>query len=61
MKERLRSARQAMHKSYPLTEALWEAWLADEAADSPVPDVCELFEAAMHDYLSISLWSMYLS
>ena len=64
MKARVRSAREAMYARFPLAEPLWLEWLDDEvpAATSPatVAEVERLFQQAVQDYLSISIWAKYL-
>jgi hypothetical protein len=64
MQERLGDARRAMHARFPLTEALWFDWVADElaAVEGPedVPRIAAMFEDAVKDYLSIGLWCQYL-
>ena len=64
MRERLREARRAMQARFPLTEALWAEWAADEieAAQGPedVQRIQALFEDAVQDYLSIPLWCQYI-
>lgn len=64
MKERLREARQNMQSRFPLSEQLWLEWLEDEDTEDESPEALsklrELFELALNDYLSISIWLRYL-
>lgn len=64
MRERLREARRSMHALFPLSEALWFDWVADELEAveglQDIPRIVALFEVAVKDYLSVGLWSQYL-
>lgn len=64
MRVKLRAAREAMQVLYPLAEALWLGWLQDEAAVAKTPaaaeEVVALFDKAVQDYLSISIWELYV-
>lgn len=64
MRERLRSARQAMHERFPLTESLWFDWINDELEDvsdaDDIPRLQELFETAVKDYFSLAIWLQYV-
>ncbi|KAL4858071.1 Squamous cell carcinoma antigen recognized by T-cells 3 [Chlorella vulgaris] len=64
MSSRLHEARQAMHAAFPLTEALWLAWLSDEtdgvASAEDIARLEALMSEATVDYLSIPLWAQYL-
>lgn len=66
VRERLRSAREVFATTFPLTEQLWLAWIADTLDDVaqgivPPEDLLNLAERALHDYLSVSLWQQYLT
>ena len=62
--EQLRDARQRMSDLFPLTEDLWLDWLRDEiplASDEKERQKVEdLFEKAVKDYLSVSVWLEYV-
>ena len=62
--QRARVARQAMQQRFPLTEALWLEWLANEIGEAgsqqDIDDIAKLFELAVDDYLSVDLWIQYL-
>ncbi|KAL8580978.1 hypothetical protein ACOMHN_017544 [Nucella lapillus] len=62
--DRLRQARQAMHKCFPLTEEIWTQWLQDEiplAQDKEEREkVQALFELAIKDYVSVTVWLEYV-
>ena len=64
LRERLRTAREAMHEHYPLTEQLWLEWLQDEtgSADSSAgkEQTEQLFQKAVQDYLSVPIWKAYM-
>ena len=64
LRARARAAREAMAARFPLNEAQWRAWLADEAAAARAPADLEfvkaLHERAVRDYLSVDLWADYL-
>ncbi|PSN43747.1 hypothetical protein C0J52_06406 [Blattella germanica] len=61
--EKLRKAREAMSKYFPLTPELWMSWLKDETnlatSNEERKNVVELFERAIQDYLSVDLWLEY--
>uniref|UniRef100_A0A131YJD3 Rna binding protein sart3 rrm superfamily n=1 Tax=Rhipicephalus appendiculatus TaxID=34631 RepID=A0A131YJD3_RHIAP len=61
--ERLRDAREAMAKIFPLTPELWLEWIKDEStlceSDEEKEKVMPLFERAVQDYLSVALWLEY--
>ncbi|KAL3243780.1 hypothetical protein MRX96_019730 [Rhipicephalus microplus] len=61
--ERLRDAREAMAKIFPLTPELWLEWIKDESTlcegDEEKEKVLPLFERAVQDYLSVALWLEY--
>jgi len=63
--DKLREAREAFHSAYPLTPALWKAWIEDETRMiSTVEDkgkVADLYDRAVGDYLSVDLWYEYAS
>ncbi|PIA47022.1 hypothetical protein AQUCO_01400024v1 [Aquilegia coerulea] len=73
---KLRQARESMSLLFPLTPTLWQQWTYDETSlllisDSPNQDqqprteaydaITNLYERALHDYLSVSLWCDYLN
>lgn len=64
LRERLRTAREAMHEHYPLTEQLWLDWLQDEidSADSSAgkEQTEQRFQKAVQDYLSVPIWKAYM-
>lgn len=61
MRERLRTARQAMQERFPLTDDLWLDWLADEREGGAEPShMTQLYDLAVGDYLSIPLWEDYV-
>ena len=64
LRSRLRAAREAMARRFPLTEQLWREWLEDEVAGaSSVEDVDAigaLYELAVRDFLSVPLWQSYI-
>ena len=64
LRSRLRAAREAMVRRFPLTEQLWREWLEDEVAGaSSVEDVDAigtLYEQAVRDFLSVPLWQSYI-
>jgi len=66
----LRSAREKMATSFPLTPELWKEWIADErriidegdisaekGSSSSRDAISALFERAVVDYLSVDLWT----
>ncbi|XP_077534992.1 spliceosome associated factor 3, U4/U6 recycling protein-like [Haemaphysalis longicornis] len=61
--EKLRDAREAMAKVFPLTPELWLEWIKDESklcdSDEDKEKVMLLFERAVQDYLSVALWLEY--
>ncbi|XP_043722052.1 squamous cell carcinoma antigen recognized by T-cells 3 isoform X2 [Telopea speciosissima] len=58
--EKLREARESMNALFPLTPAMWQEWVKDEASLSTGPETSvvieKLFERGLHEYLSVSLW-----
>ncbi|KAI9266585.1 hypothetical protein BDA99DRAFT_506099 [Phascolomyces articulosus] len=64
MEDELEQARKKMHDIYPLTEAMWLAWLEDakKKADTENGDdyVRGLFEDAFGDYFSIAIWESFV-
>jgi len=64
MRERLRSARRAMHARFPFSEALWLEWLDDDLPGGRGPDARAqaeaLLDTAVQDYLSVPVWARYL-
>ena len=57
----LDAARQAMHELFPMTKAMWLAWLADQQkAGAGAAQLCQLCAQAVTDYLSVPLWEQYL-
>ncbi|XP_077511193.1 RNA-binding protein 4F [Amblyomma americanum] len=61
--EKLRDAREAMAKVFPLTPELWLEWIKDESrlceSNEDKEKVMSLFERAVQDYLSVALWLEY--
>lgn len=64
LREKLKTAREAMNKHYPLTEQLWLEWLQDEtsSADSAASkeQIDQLFQKAVQEYLSVPIWKAYI-
>ena len=64
LREKLRAAREAMHKHYPMTEQLWLEWLQDEMISSESAaskkQIDQLFQKAVQDYLSVPIWKAYI-
>ena len=62
MKERARTARDAMHTRFPFSESLWLEWLQDELQESEADHsrMQHLFDLAVQDYLSTRVWVMYI-
>ncbi|CDH56568.1 squamous cell carcinoma antigen recognized by t-cells 3-like [Lichtheimia corymbifera JMRC:FSU:9682] len=64
MPEFLETAREDMHKLYPLTESMWQDWISDskrEATDTEgIRKVMSLYERASEDYLSIPIWKSFV-
>ena len=61
MRERTRTAREAMHSRFPFSESIWLEWLQDELRqDAEHSRIKELFEKATQDYLSTKVWAMYI-
>lgn len=62
--EKLRIAREAMSELFPLTPAMWQEWTKDEISISSGSDALtaieKLYEHAVSDYLSVSLWCEYI-
>ncbi len=59
--ERLDAARRSMHVLFPLSEAMWLEWLQDaQQAEEAHDAVVALYEDAVQDYLSVTIWSSYL-
>ncbi|CAN4108217.1 unnamed protein product [Withania somnifera] len=63
--EKLRQAREAMSAIFPLSPEMWHEWTKDETSlcsgPDAVPAIEKLFERGVSDYLSVALWSDYLS
>lgn len=61
--DKLRKAREEMSKLFPLTADLWHDWLADEEklalTDAEKDHVTALYERAVRDYMSVSIWLDY--
>ncbi|KAI7871253.1 hypothetical protein BDF14DRAFT_1764920 [Spinellus fusiger] len=61
--DQLETARQAMHDIYPLSEAMWLAWINDakKQADTEQGEayLLSLYDEAEKDYLFISVWKSY--
>ena len=62
MTEKLRSAREIMSQTFPLTEQLWLDWTQHEISlgELSFQEVCELFERGTKDYLCPKLWVEYV-
>lgn len=64
LKERLRTARQRMHALFPFNETQWMDWINDEmdgiSSNDDVEQIKQMFQLAMDDYVSVSLWESYL-
>lgn len=59
--ERLREARQRMHKYFPLAPNLWLDWIRDEQNLETISEEIErLFQMAVQDYTSVDVWIEYL-
>ena len=62
--ERLRSARENMSSTYPLSPELWLSWMRDEiklaTTTEQKAEVAKLCERAVKDYLSVEVWLEYL-
>lgn len=63
--DKLRKAREVMAEIFPLTPSLWQQWIKDElslttANNDTFSTVVKLYECAVFDYLSVSLWCDYL-
>ncbi|KAL8141439.1 hypothetical protein V2J09_007460, partial [Rumex salicifolius] len=64
--EKLRQARESMNQLFPLSPSMWQEWLKDEISLSSsrpeeVSTIEQLFERAVYDYLSVSVWCEYLN
>ncbi|MED6211708.1 hypothetical protein PIB30_076299 [Stylosanthes scabra] len=64
--EKLRSAREAMSELFPLSPARWQEWIEDELShDTGLQDsfssIEKLYERAVFDYMSVSLWCDYIN
>lgn len=63
--EKLRQAREAMSAIFPSSSEMWQEWTKDETSlcsgPDAVPAIEKLFERGVSDYLSVALWSDYLS
>ncbi|KAK2723233.1 squamous cell carcinoma antigen recognized by T-cells 3-like [Artemia franciscana] len=61
--DRLRLAYKEMSNLFPLSEDLWLDWIQDESkiavSEEEKNNVCELFETAIKDYLSVPIWLEY--
>ena len=63
--DHLRLAREKMSEIYPLTEQLWLEWIHDEkllllATTKEDTHLIQLFERAINDYLSVTIWIEYI-
>ncbi|CAL4063250.1 unnamed protein product, partial [Meganyctiphanes norvegica] len=62
--ENLRKIRSRMSEVYPLTPELWLSWLKDEQSIATSKEerahIVTLFERAVQDYMSVSLWVEYI-
>lgn len=64
LRERARTAREAMAARFPLTPEQWLAWVNDELdalrSAEDLGRVKGLYKRAVRDYLSVDLWVSYL-
>lgn len=64
MTQRLKAARRAMQALFPLSEDIWLQWLADEQSAVKTPQhvqaLQQVYDLAVQDYLSVSIWESYL-
>ncbi|RUS26369.1 hypothetical protein BC938DRAFT_470863 [Jimgerdemannia flammicorona] len=64
MFDELRTAREEMHRIFPLTEAMWLEWIEDEKRIALQKEekarVVMLYKESVKDYLSIPIWASYL-
>ncbi|KAE9595134.1 putative RNA recognition motif domain, LSM-interacting domain, tetratricopeptide-like helical [Lupinus albus] len=60
--EKLSKAREAMSELFPLSPSMWQEWIKDEVSLKPdFSAVINLYERALFDYLSVSLWCDYIN
>ncbi|KAJ4950595.1 hypothetical protein NE237_027427 [Protea cynaroides] len=63
--EKLREARESMNALFPLSPAMWQEWVKDEASLSTGHEtfvaVEKLYERGVHEYLSVPLWCDYIT
>ncbi|KAK7302396.1 hypothetical protein RJT34_13284 [Clitoria ternatea] len=65
--DKLTRAREAMSELFPLSPSMWRQWVKDHLSLNPAsrPDVfsavLNLYERAVFDYLSVSLWCDYVN
>lgn len=62
--QKARSAWKAMHSRFPLSEELWlerlEAELCQVESADDLLSLCNLYDLAVKDYLSVDIWNQYL-
>lgn len=62
--QKARSAWRAMHSRFPLSEELWFEWLEAELCQVETAGdlllLCNLYDLAVQDYLSVDIWNQYL-
>ncbi|RUS17063.1 hypothetical protein BC937DRAFT_90468 [Endogone sp. FLAS-F59071] len=65
MFDELRTAREQMHKIFPMSEALWLEWIEDEKRMASNKEgkehIVTLFKKALDDYISIPIWVAYIN
>lgn len=66
--DKLRLAREVMSELFPLAPAMWQQWANDEISlistsgrEGAIPTIEKLYERAVSDYLSVSLWYDYMN
>ncbi|KAJ3128261.1 Splicing factor [Nowakowskiella sp. JEL0407] len=62
--DELRAARESMNKVFPLSEDMWMNWINDEMkriqSDKEKHKILQLYELAIEDYQSPSVWESYI-
>ncbi|XP_042436650.1 squamous cell carcinoma antigen recognized by T-cells 3-like isoform X1 [Zingiber officinale] len=63
--EKLRQARESMNQRFPLSPEMWQEWIKDEislcSSVEAFTEVEKLYERAVQEYLSVSLWCDYIN
>ncbi|XP_019418878.1 PREDICTED: squamous cell carcinoma antigen recognized by T-cells 3 isoform X2 [Lupinus angustifolius] len=60
--DKLTKARESMSQLFPLSPSMWQEWIKDELSLKPdFSAVLNLYERALFDYLSVSLWCDYIN